>query len=828
MRSVRVLYLALALCAVCAAVTRVSPVTAAGLGVRDDSKGPEPPDTAPGLPKIPQVPFLGSDELPFSPPVYPSPNTTGAGWWDEAVSRARADVAKLNVTDLVALVTGTGYGKGRCVGNTAPVPAIEFPGLCLQDSPTGLRGVDRTTVFPDAITAAATFSKSLMRRRGSAMGAEFRRKGANAQLGPMINLMRAPTAGRNFEGFGADPYVNGEAAYYTTLGIQGRGVQATLKHFLANEQEHFRNTGSSNLDERTEREMYLHPFMRGIQAGAVSVMCSYNLVNNSWACQNAELLNGRLKTELGFQGYVISDWGAQHSGVASALAGLDMTMPGGTSCCEMGVNGSFWGANLTEAVANGTVPKTRLDDMATRVLAAYYFLHQDDGYPRANFNFFDITDPATNDAVDATEGHAHVAREVAAAGTVLLKNERAALPLRRPRKIALVGTDAAPLARGPNYWSDRIGWPYGTLAQGWGSGSSDYSYLISPYEAMQRRAREDRTAVNWSLDDFDLRNAQKVANYTDAAFVFVSALSGEGFGTVPKGSAGNMGDRNNMTLWNAGAELVNAVAHVNNNTIVVVHAVGPVTMEDWVMNANVTAVVWAGMPGSESGNSLVDVVWGDENPSGRLPYTIGKARADYPADVLYNDDAPQPQINYTEGLLVDYRWFDQKHIVPRYEFGFGLSYTNFTYANLHVKWIGDCSWRDGRSEARGESTRHACRNWNARWGHRRAPDGLPSWLFEPIYRVSFDVRNTGAADGNEVPQLYIGFAPESGEPPLVLRDFTREYLCRGASARVTFELSHYALSTWNISAQQWLRPPGNVSVAIGASSRDIRLRGEVL
>lgn len=777
---------------------------------RDDSHGPEQPDTAPNLPHIPQVPFLGNDSLPYSPPVYPSPNTSTRGFWDEAVTRARADVAQLNVTELVSIVTGVGYGFGRCVGNTAPIEKIGYKGLCLQDSPDGLRHVDRTTVFPDAITAAATFSKELIYERAAAIGDEFRTKGAHVFLGPMINVMRAPSAGRNWEGFGADPYLNGEGAYYTTLGVQDQGVQATLKHYQANQQEHFRNTGSSNLDERTEREIYLHPFLRGIQAGAVSVMCSYNLVNNSWACQNSELLNGRLKTELGFQGYVMSDWGAHHSGVASALAGLDLSMPGGTSCCDFNVTASFWGPNLTEAVHNGSVPRTRLDDMATRVLSGTYFLHQDCDYPEVSFNFFDWLDPQTNGAIDATKDHDVVARRVAAAGTVLLKNVNGTLPLHKPRKLALVGSDAGPLLKGPNYHSDRIGWPYGTLGEGWGSGTVDYSYFISPYEAIQRRARQDRTAVDWSMDDFDLDNARAVANYTDAALVFVTSLSGEGFGTVPEGLAGNMGDRNNLTLWSGGEELIRAVANQNNNTVVIVHAVGPVLMEEWIEHPNVTAVVWANLPGAESGNSLVDVLWGDYNPSGRLPYTIARRREDYSADVLYNDNATHAQINFTEGIMVDYRHFDAHDIEPRFAFGFGLSYTQFVYDGLHVEHL------------------HHKRTRNHDWHGKTAPEGLPDWLFEPLYNITYTVCNTGDRDGHEVPQLYLGFPHRSGEPPRVLRGFERVWIPRGEQRTVSHVLSHYDVSVWNGTHQQWLQPEGNIAVWVGPSSRDLRLHGALL
>ena len=787
------------------------------LARRDDQMGPEQPDTAKGLPHVKPKPFLGNKSMPFSPPFYPSPKTQGHGNWSDAVHKARAYVRKFSTEDQSALVTGSGFGRGRCVADIAPIKKHNFPGLCLMDSPTGVRGADRCTVFPPGITTAATFSKDLFYRRGVAMGEEFRRKGSNAQLGPILNVIRTQAAGRNFESFGADPYPTGEGAFHTTQGVQDRGVQAVLKHYLANEQEHFRNKGSTNLDERTERELYLHPFLRGIQANAVSVMCGYNLINNSWACQNSKLLNDRLKTELKFQGYVMSDWGAQHSGVASALAGLDMAVPGDSMCCIPRSNtGFFWGKNLTEAVHNHTVPAARLEDMATRVLAAWFYLGQDKDFPRANFNFFDINDPATNEYVDATEGHDDIVREVAEAGTVLLKNKHHALPLNKPRKISLIGSDAGPLMHGPNYWSDRIGHPYGTVVEGWGSGTAESSYLISPYEAMQRRARKDQTSVNWSFDDFDQKNAKKVANYTDAAFVFVSSISGEGYGRVPNTTWGNNGDRNNLTLWNSGEELIKSVASVNNNTIVVVHSVGAVLMEDWINHPNVTAVLQAHLPGSQSGNSLASVVWGEYNPSGRLPYTIAKKREDYSAQVLYNSKTAYPQINFTEGLMVDYRWFDHAKIKPRFEFGYGLSYTNFSYSDLKTSWIGDSSHK-----------RHHGSDWNYRWGNHTAPKGLPDWLFKPVYEIKFSLKNTGHRGGHEVPQVYLNFPHWTQEPPRVLRAFDRIWLDKGEQKTVKFELNHYDVSYWDGHHQQWLRPNGTIGVQVGASSRDIRLHKDL-
>ncbi|PWN47015.1 hypothetical protein IE53DRAFT_390862 [Violaceomyces palustris] len=757
-------------------------------------------EDGPGYQTVQPVPFQGSDELPYSPPFYPTPKTQGrTEKWRTAIGKARQYLKQFNQTEKVILTTGAGWESGQCVGNISPIPRVGFPGLCLMDGPAGLRGADRITSFPDAITAGASFDKKLIYQRALALGKEFKKKGANIWLGPMLGgLARTAAGGRNWEGFSADPYLTGEGAYWSVRGAQDAGVQATLKHYIHNEQEHFRNTASSNVDSRTEREVYLHPFLRGVQAGAVSVMCSYNLVNNSWACQNSELLNNRLKTELGFSGYVMSDWGAQHAGVASANAGLDMTMPGDLECCYAGQNASYWGRNLTMAVNNGSVATTRLDDMATRILAGWYYLDQDQDFPKTNFDFFDPLNPETNAHIDATEDHDRIARRVAAAGTVVLKNKKNALPLRKPRKIAAIGSDAGPLYQGPNYWSDRGGWPYGTLAQGWGSGANDYSYLISPYEALQARARKDRTAFNWNFDDFNYAQSQKVATGVDAAIVFVSADAGENYITVQ----GNAGDRNNLTLWNAGEELIRNVSAVNNNTIVVIHSVGQVDLESFVENPNVTAIVWANLPGSESGNALVDILYGDVNPSGRLPYTIAKKRSDYSADVIYNDPAITPQINYTEELLIDYRHFDEKKIEPRYEFGFGLSYTSFAYSG--VRWSQVGSWK------------------NDDWNGKNTSSGLPDWLFQPVYQVEFEITNNGGSDGHEVWQAYLEFPKSAGEPPKVLRAFDRVWVERYKTVTVKFPLSHYDLSTWSNTKQRWLRPKGDIKVLIGASSRKIK------
>jgi beta-glucosidase len=732
---------------------------------------------------------------------------TPQGTWQAAYVKARRYVANFSLEERVNLVTGVGWNVGpapHCVGNIASNGRVAFPGLCLEDSPLGVRFADLVSVFPSGISTAATFSSKLAFARGQAMGQEHRSKGVNIQLGPGMNMHRTPASGRNWEMAGADPYLSGEAAYQTIRGIQSHGVQACAKHLIGNDQEINRNTYSSNIDARTLREIYLHPFMRSVQADVASMMCSYNLLNQTWACQNDNLLNGILKTELGFQGFVVSDWGAQHSGVASALAGLDMTMPGQVACCDKNIDQYFWGNNLTAAVNNGSVPASRVEDMATRILAAWYLVGQDaKDYPKPNFDAFDSF--YGNHSTAMTFEHSKLIRTIGAAGSVLLKNSNQALPLRRNmRKLAVIGADAAPAQDGANGFSDRGGVD-GVVGTGWGSGTAEYSYLISPYEALQARARESNTGFYWSFDNFATGRAMTISDQrsgVDAAIVFVHSDSGEEYITVD----GNMGYRNNLTLWANGDNLIANVSSVQSNTIVVIHAPGQIDMERWIENPNVTAVIHAHMPGSEAGNAIADILYGDVNPSGRLPYTIAKSRSDYGADVQYfkSKDTASSQLNYDDKLNVDYRHFDANNIQPRFEFGFGLSYTTFTYANLYGQWLAGSSSSD---------------DWNARnWS---LP--LPSWLFEDVYKVTFDVTNSGGSDGYEVPQLYLGFPAAANEPPKVLRKFDRYHIRSGRTRTMTYTLNRYDLSIYDTVLGRWIKPDGDIKLLVGASSRDIRL-----
>ncbi|WVQ75626.1 hypothetical protein IAR50_005255 [Cryptococcus sp. DSM 104548] len=754
-----------------------------------------------------------TSNITYISPQIPAPlNTTHANPssnWDAAHEKARSYLSDWSLADKVSLSTGIGWQQGRCVGNIGAVESKGFGGLCLQDSPLGVRLADYVSAFPAGINAAATFDKDLIYARGYAMGQEFKGKGAHVALGPMTNMGRVAAGGRNWEGFGGDPYLSGWATEATVRGIQDAGVQACVKHFVGNEQERNRTTESSNIDDRTLREIYTHPFLRAVQADVASVMCSYNLINGSWACENPKTLNGVLKTDFGFQGYVMSDWQAQHSGVLSAESGLDMSMPGDQS---FGSLSSFWGRNLTEAVNNGTVSEARIDDMAQRIMAAYFLLGQDEDYPEVNFDSYRLLYGPNQSHVDVRGDHHKLIRHIGASSTVLLKNENNALPLSSPRSIALIGSNLAPPTMGPNGYSNRAGID-GHTAMGWGSGTAEFPYLIDPLSAISQRGREGGAIINSYLDDWNTQNASYWASGADVAIVGVHSDSGESR-TVD----GNEGDRNNLTLWTNGDALVKAVASSNNNTIVIVNSPGPLIIEEWINHPNVTAVLWAGFPGQESGNALVDVLWGDYNPSGRLPYTIAKQRSDYPADIVYTNSAypVQPQIDYTEGLNIDYRHFLAEGIEPRFAFGYGLSYTSFELSNLSVGTVEG----SGDVEKRDDGVNHPQVDEAPAKGTVEVGKFVVDSLHKPRWTVSIDVTNTGEVNGCEVPQLYLVYPESAGEPPKVLRDFARINLDPGATQTVSWNLSQYDVSIWDVTNQEWTVPEGEFSVEVGRNVAD--------
>lgn len=839
-----------------------------------------------------------------SPPWYPSPRGGTVSQWAESYAKAAKMVGSMTLAEKVNITTGTGWAMGLAVGNTGPAINAGFPSLALQDGPLGIRFADNATAFPAGITVGATWNRELMYQRGQAHGREARGKGINVLLGPSVGpLGRMPAGGRNWEGFGPDPYLQGIAAAETIRGIQGEGVMATVKHFVANEQEHFRQPWawgiphalSSNVDDRTMHELYAWPFADAVKAGVASVMCSYNMVNNSYACGNSKLLNGILKDELGFQGFVMSDWLAQQSGVASALAGLDMSMPGDGLGWTDGK--SLWGPHLSRAVLNGSLPVSRLDDMTVRIVASWYQLGQDDTSRfdgnGPNFSSWTkhkmghISDGSSspqdqvevNHYVNVQQNHSILAREVAIEGTVLLKNT-GILPLARSglpsatkdeadtkTNIGIFGDDAGP-GLGPNFCDDR-GCNEGTLGSGWGSGAVEFPYLVTPQSALSEAF--DSNTVNVSLSLSNKKPSKALLREMDLCIVFVNADGGEGY-LRWKSVAG---DRNGLFLQKGGDDLVLAVSEGcgggSGKTIVVVHAVGPVVMERWIDHAGVGAVLAANLPGQESGNAISAVLFGDVSPSGKLPYTIGKTLDDYGpgGKVMYTPNSLVPQQDFREGVYVDYRHFDKFDIKPRFEFGFGLSYTTFNYSNLQITEVKAKSRVAGERPA-DEATPPEFENKipdiseaifpagirklkkyiypyiaseaEIKPGDYPYPDGYdvkqpPSAagggegghpdLWETHVSVQADVGNEGGLGGKAVPQLYVSFPGTKGVdfPVRVLRGFEKVYLAPGASHSVQFNLTRRDLSYWDTTLQNWVMPEGAFSISVGESSRDVKLSG---
>ncbi|KAJ7745226.1 glycoside hydrolase superfamily [Mycena maculata] len=829
-----------------------------------------------------------------SPIVLPAPSVQGTADWASAVQRARAFVEGLTLEEKVNITTGVDV-LGRCVGNTGTIPRIGWKGLCLEDSPLGVRFADFASAFPAGINAAATWDVDLIKARGTAMGQEHRGKGVNVALGPMTNMGRAPEAGRNWEGYGGDPFLAGAATAATVEGYQSVGVIATVKHYIGNEQEHFRGGSesaqiySSNIDDKTLHEVYLWPFAEAVKAGVGAVMCSYNKINQTQACQNSKLINGVLKEELGFQGFIMSDWAATINGVQPALAGLDMNMPGFVGY-DIGpqndpdpatATNSWWGAAIIEMVNNGSVPEARIDDMVTRTIASWYKMGQDSDYPDVNFSQLTeatfLNGELVNEHVNVQDNHYKLIREIGAASTILLKNTDNALPLKveNIKRIGLFGSDAGPNPDGAN----GHGCDQGTLAMGWGSGTAYFPYLIDPLAAISAHIRSinPTVVIEGILDDFNTVQVGLIASLADTCLVFVNADSGEGYITVPPPPFADAAKRSSPPLADACA-----------NTIVVMHIVGAVLVESWIDHPNVTAVLHAGLPGQESGHALVDVLFSDgpqaTNPSGRLPYTIAKLRTDYPADVLYTSSNSTPQITYEEGVNIDYRWFDAQDITPRFEFGFGMSYTTFTYSGLRTSNEGNSrralssaaslpaqpstsvgssatasrtlttsiSGSRARSlsvsitpsitasvsasafASTSASTSPSASFWRNTTSTTGAPPvisspvgdiGGPAALYEDLLDVSFEVRNTGPVAGNEVSQVYIGFPDSYGEPPKVLRGFARTMLDPGESQTITISLRQKDLSVWDVVTQQWVLGRGTFKVMVGSSSRVIHLEG---
>ena len=617
------------------------------------------------------------------------------------------------------------------------IPRLNIPPLRITNGPAGVGPSDDktqkpATALPAPISLAASFDPALAYQYGDVTGAETRDLAHSLLEGPDINIARVPMNGRTFEGYGEDPYLAGQLAAANIQGIQRNGIIAEVKHYAANNQETNRFTIDEQIADRTLHEIYLPQFYTAVtKGGAGTVMCAYPQVNGAYACQNDTLLSTVLRGQWGFDGFVQSDFGAAHSTVPSALAGMDLEMP----------TGVYYADAMKQAVQSGQISESAIDTLLVRRFTVMI-----------RFGLFDR--PLTSSPIPV-QADGTFARSAAEEGTVLLKNSGNQLPLNAAstKSIAVIG-------------------PYAGAAKTGGGGSSHVVplYTVPPVQGIQDRV--PGATVNYA-DGSDVTAAANLAKSSDVAVVMVGDSETEG------------ADRPNLSLSGNQDQLVEAVAAANPHTIVVVKSGGPVLMP-WVNQ--VSAVVEAWYPGEEDGNVVAAVLFGDVNPSGKLPITFPRAQTDLPTQTAQQYPGVNGVADYSEGLDVGYRWYTAKDIAPLFPFGYGLSYTSFAYRDLRVSPVPN---RDG------------------------------------TVTVTVDVTNTGSRAGADVAQVYLTDPAAAGEPPVQLKGFQRVQLAPGQTRRVSFTLDRSAFQIWNSTAQRWSTVDGQFTVRAGDSSANLPLHATV-
>ncbi|KAI9731220.1 MAG: hypothetical protein M1834_005413 [Cirrosporium novae-zelandiae] len=706
-----------------------------------------------------------------------SSGTIELGEWQAAYNKAKTLVDSLNTTEKLAIIT------------QSDVARVNWTALNARDSGNAILDYYYATTWPVGHAMAMTWDRDMILAQYNALGSELAAKGYQVGNSPMGEPMgRNPWGGRAAEGYGPDAYLNGISFGLAIKGISSAGVTPNGKHFLLNEQENDRTTVDSSADDKTIHETYLWPFYDAVKNGMGAVMCAMNKVNETFSCENQALLAGLLKTELGFPGYVDSDVGGQKTALNSANAGLDY----GSS--------SYWSTEtMTTALSNGSLTTARLNDMVIRNVISAYKLNQLDG------SFASLA--GTTDYVDPRKNHTKLARQHAAASLAVLKNKNNALPLSSPKSMAIFGAHAGPAMGGPNTVMNVEGSDdvyQGHCAEVGGSGQGSFWYLATPQSALSNRAHEDGTQLRWLLNDTyssgstsyakasfasgtgALISFDGYATNVEVCIAFLNAFSGEG--------------KDRTQLYDADQDaMVNTVASNCNNTIVVINTTGPRLVDQWIEHENVTALVYGSMLGQESGNAIVDVLYGDVNPSGKLIYTIAKNESDY--NVKSTDSLT---VNFTEGNYIDYKYFDKYNVTPRYEFGFGLSYTTFEYAsNVTV-------------------TKTNTTAFSSTYATGAVGVGGREDLWDTIATVSTTISNTGSLDGAEVAQLYIQYPASADEPVRQLRGFAKVQIAAGSTGTATFELRRRDLSIWDVAAQNWAIVTGTYELSVGSSSRDLK------
>ena len=649
------------------------------------------------------------------------------------------------VLDQMTLEEKAALCTGASMWTTVPVERLGVPAIVMTDGPHGVRlssdvnAIGKATLpatcFPTASCLAATWDVALVRRVGAVLGAEAAALGVDVLLGPGVNMKRDPRCGRNFEYFSEDPFLAGELAAALIGGVQGQGVGTSLKHFAANNQESERFRIDAVVDERTLREIYLPAFETAVKkARPWTVMCAYNKLNGSYCSENHRLLVEILKDEWGFDGLVVSDWGAVHDRVAALQGGLDLEMPGPQARRTQAV---------VNAVKSGSLDEAVLDETVRRILHI----------------IFKATETPKGGAFDAVSHHA-LARYVAGEGIVLLKNN-GILPLRQPRRIAIIGHSA----KEPHF-------------QGGGSSHINPTQVDIPFDEVQKLAGDARLTYcdgYPATPDFQqplIDEAVAAAQAADVALLFMalpSFIESEGY------------DRADLDLTRQQVALIQAVCAAQPNTVVILNNGSALTMGEWLDGP--AAILEAWMMGQAGGGAIADVLFGKVNPSGKLAETFPLRLVDVPAHINFPGGAGQ--VRYGEGIFIGYRYYDAKEQPVTFPFGYGLSYTSFAYSNPRL------------SAAAFDDV-----------------DGLA---------VSVDVTNTGTVAGKEIIQVYV-HDRKSGlvRPPKELKGFAKVELRPGETKTVTVALDFRAFAFYHPGYRQWITEDGEFDILIGASAADIR------
>lgn len=686
---------------------------------------------------------------------------------------------ELDIDDMISKMTleqKANLCSGTDAWHTAAYQELGLPDIMVSDGPHGLRkegepnelGIRETVkaiCFPTASALACSFDRELLHETGDALGEECVSEDIAVLLGPGINMKRSPLCGRNFEYFSEDPYLAGELAASFVKGVQGHNVGTSLKHFAANNQEWRRMSISVLTNERTLREIYLAAFEKVIkEAKPWTVMCSYNRINGIYSCENKWLLTDVLRDEWGFDGIVMSDWGALNKRVPALEAGLDLEMPSSHGETDK---------QIVAAVKDGSLDESILDQSVRRLLELV--------------NKSITAKPETRPSYDK-EAHHALAGKIASESAVLLKND-GILPLASGKKIALIGKFAE---------APRI--------QGGGSSHINCTKVTSALDAfaainempgehicengvchMEEPLRYDITYAAGYDANGDIRNVEleaeavETAKNADVAVIFAGLpdeFESEGY------------DRSHLDMPNCQNLLIESICAVQKNVVVVLHNGSPIRMP-WLNKVN--AVLEMYLAGQASGMAAADLLTGRINPSGKLAETFPLHLEDNPS--YLNFPGRRYEVSYSEDIFIGYRYYDKKKMDVLFPFGYGMSYTTFEYSNLTVNGT---TVKDTASKITAAGT-------------------------DPL-TVTVDITNTGNVAGKEIVQLYVkNFIGIENRPEKELKDFTKVSLNAGETKTVTFHLNYRSFAYFNEDIKDWFAEGGLYHILIGASSRDIRL-----